>query len=476
MSLKQRATKGVFWSAIERFSVQGIQFVISIILARLLFPADFGLLALVFIVINVLQTINEVGFGASLMYKQDRDDLDFSSVFILNIFMGVFLYIILYFTAPFLAVFFTQPQLTLITRITGISLIINSFVVVQRTKLLIEVDFKTQAKASLIAVLFSGVIGILAAFKGYGVWSLVFQILVSSVLNVLLIWKFVKWRPRLLFSYVRFLFLFKFAYKLILARLINTIFEQFYSLVIGKVYTPAQLGFFNRGQSFILLTSHNLTGIIQRVSTPLLCEAQNDHKQMGQILNKFISSTALIVYPILFGLFILAEPLISVVLTDKWLPSVPILQIFCPVGILYVINTFNRNVFNATGRTDLALRTEIIKKILFIIIVLFSIRLGFTALLISQIFIAIIELFIETYYTKKQIGLTLFQQLNSIKSIFFASVVMGVIIYLSTYYMVSGFLKLMSGTLIGFVTYSILCYIFNIGNSRVYFIKIIKKL
>jgi O-antigen/teichoic acid export membrane protein len=266
--IKQKATKGVLWSAIERFSVQGVQFVISVILARLLFPEDFGLLALVFIVINVLQTINEVGFGASLMFKQDRDDLDFSSVFVLNIFMGVFLYIVLYLTAPFLASFFNQPQLTLITRITGISLLINSFVVVQRTKLLIEVNFKTQAKASLIAVIISGAIGIIAALQNYGVWALVFQILISSSLNVILIWKYVKWRPSLSFSYDRFLFLFNFAYKLIIARLINTIFEQVYSLVIGKIYSPAQLGYFNRGQSFIFLTSNNITGIIQRVSTP----------------------------------------------------------------------------------------------------------------------------------------------------------------------------------------------------------------
>ena len=466
MDKKHKAKKGVIWSAIEKISAQGIQFVTSIILARLLLPSDFGLIAIILIVLTTLQTINEVGFGAALMYKQDRDDLDFSSVFILNICLGVFLYFMLYLIAPHMASFFNLPQLTFITRLIGISLIINSFIVVQRTKLLIKIDFKTQAKASLAAVILSGFVGVYMAFNGYGVMALVYQFLIKSLVNVLLIWNFVKWRPSLEFSYKRLIYLFKFAYKLIIARLINTLFEQGYSLVIGKIYGSTQLGYFNRGQSFITLTSNNITGIVQRVSTPLLCELQNDKKKMGELLNKFISTTALIVYPILFGLFVLAEPLIIVLLTDKWLPSARILQVLCPVGLFFVISTFNKNIFNATGRTDLALQSEIIKKAIYIVIILIAISFGFTILTSSLIAIAIIEFIIDTYYTRKQIGLTMLQQIKSVSGIIIASIITAITIYLATCYISSYLLKLIIGFCIGIFTYSAIIYVFNVGDFR----------
>ena len=346
------AINGVIWSAAERFSVQGIQFVISVILARLLSPSDFGLIALMLIVINILQTINESGFGVALLQKKERDELDFSTVFILNTLLGLFLYVILFVTAPLIASFFDQPLLQSLTRVIGLNLITTSLVVVQKTKLLINIDFKTQAKASLVAVILSGVGGIILAYYGFGVWALVFQSISNNVFNTILIWMFVSWRPRLRFSYDRFIALFNFAYKLILARLINSIFQEVFSTVVGKLYTPAQLGYFNRAKSFESLSTNNITMIVQRVSTPMLCEAQTDKEDMKRVLLRFIRSTALIVYPLLFGLAILAEPLITVLLTDKWLPSAWILRVLCPVGIFFVISTFNMNVFNATARTD----------------------------------------------------------------------------------------------------------------------------
>jgi O-antigen/teichoic acid export membrane protein len=461
-----KVKKGVIWSAIEKFSVQGIQFCISLILARLLLPSDFGLMAIILVILNVLQTINEVGFGAALIYKQDRDDLDFSSVFLLNIFLGIILYLILFFVSPFFSFYFDKPELTLMSRYIGVSLIINSFIVVQRTKLIINVDFKTQAKASLIAIIISGIIGIAMAYNGYGILSLVIQFILYSLINVILIWKMVGWRPSIRFSYKRFLFLFRFAYKLILSRLINTIFEQLYSIIIGKSFGFSQLGFFNRGQSFIKLSSNNLTTIVQRVSTPLLCEKQNDFKEMGELLKKFIYSTAMIVYPILFGLFVLAKPLIVFLLTEKWLGSVYVLKVLCPVGLLYVISAFNRNVFNATGRTDMALKTEIIKKTIFIIIVIFSAQLGFNIFLYSLVLIAVIEFLIDIYCTKKQIGLTLFDQLDSVKEIFISSICMSIIMFFSIYFIENYFLKLVVGSFTGFLSYVFMCYIFDIGKIR----------
>ena len=460
------AINGVIWSAAERFSVQGIQFVISVILARLLSPSDFGLIALMLIVINILQTINESGFGVALLQKKERDELDFSTVFILNTLLGLFLYVILFVTAPLIASFFDQPLLQSLTRVIGLNLITTSLVVVQKTKLLINIDFKTQAKASLVAVILSGVGGIILAYYGFGVWALVFQSISNNVFNTILIWMFVSWRPRLRFSYDRFIALFNFAYKLILARLINSIFQEVFSTVVGKLYTPAQLGYFNRAKSFESLSTNNITMIVQRVSTPMLCEAQTDKEDMKRVLLRFIRSTALIVYPLLFGLAILAEPLITVLLTDKWLPSAWILRVLCPVGIFFVISTFNMNVFNATGRTDWALKCEIVKKIFCVGIILFTSFCGFKALVWSQVVIAFVEFLINTYYTKRQIGLTMWEQLVALKGVLFACVVMGIILLFCSYIIPDALVRLIVGLFLGGGMYLCLCFLFDIASFR----------
>ncbi len=467
-----RISRGVSWSALERFLSQGIQFVVTVVLARLLLPTDFGLIALVLVLLNILQIINEQGFSIALMYKLDRDDLDFSTVYVLNIILGLTLYGILYLSAPLLASFFELPQLTYLTRLIGLNLIFTSFIVVQRAKLLINVDFKTQAKASLLSTIISGIIGIYFAYRGLGVLSLVYQSLVFNGLNTLLIWQFVSWRPHLQFSFARFVKLFNFAYKLILARMINEVFKEIYSAIIVKQYSPSSLGYFNRANSFVVLSSNNIASIVQRVSTPILCEAQNNHQQMGRVLIKFITNTALIVYPILFGLFVLAKPLISVLLTDKWLPSAWILQVLCPVGLFYIISTFNRNVFNATGRTDWALKSEVMKKIIYLPIIFTAIWFGFTALIFSQVIIAIIEFLLDTYYTKKQIGVSIYTQLKAISNIVLACIIMIIIIWISTLYITNNFAKLAVGFFVGSLTYITYCIVFNVADTRIIFNKL----
>jgi len=466
MSNKKRAVKGVIWSGIERFSVQIVQFVITIILARILSPSDFGLLALVMVMINILQVFNEVGFGAALMQKLDRDELDFSTVFVFNMILGIVLYSLVYLCAPYIAFFFDNTELTLLIRLIGLNLIISSFIVVQRTRLWINVDFKTIAKASFVAVLISGIISIYLAITRWGVMALVIQSLVNNLVNTMLIWLLVKWKITLRFSYERFVGLFHYAYKLILARLVNSLFNEIYSIVIGKVYTPTQLGYFNRAKSFTELSSGNITSIVQKVSVPLLCEAQHDNKRMGEVLLKFIKNTAFIVYPLLCGLFVLAEPLIRVLLTDKWLSSVWILRVLCPIGMMYVISTFNMNVFNATGRTDWALKSEIFKKIIYIGIITIAVFFGFKVLIYSQLLIAVVELIISVYYTNKQIGLNLYSQLVSLGSIFFQSLIMAAFVWGITNTISDDYFKLLLGIITGVFSYSMFSYSFNTNNFR----------
>lgn len=473
--MANRIVKGVSWSAIERFSVQAVQFIISVVLARLLMPEAYGVVALALVILNVLQTVNEVGFGAALMQKLDRNELDFSSVFVMNMVMGVSLYAILFFTAPLLENLFNVEGLAVVTRWIGLNLIITSFIVVQRTKLFIDVDFKTMAKASLVGVIISGIAGIVYAYNGGGVMALVVQSLLSNLVTTVLIWLQSKWRPSLRFSWESFVKLFNYAYKLILSRFVNTVFNEVYSAVVGAFYSPAQLGLFNRAKSFETMTSINITTIVQRVSTPILCEKQKDHYELGQSLIYFIRNTSFFVFPLLCGLLVLADPLIRVLLTDKWEGTIWILQVLCPVGMLSVFSTFNLNIFNATGRTDWALKCETIKKVVDIAIIICAIRISFQALVWSQVVIAVFEFFINLFYTKKQIGLGLIEQLKSVLGIFVCSAVMAVVVFCVASLMMSDVVKLFVGIVVGVLTYVILCLLINVNNSRTLVKKILSR-
>ena len=461
-----RTLKGVSWSAVERFSVQIVQFVLSVVLARLLMPEAYGVVALALVILNVLQTVNEVGFGAALMHKLDRDELDFSSVFMMNMVLGVSLYAILFFTAPWLERMFEVEGLATVTRWIGLNLIITSFVVVQRTKLFIAVDFKAMAKASLAGVIVSGLVGLVYAYNGGGVMALVVQSLLNNLITTIIVWIQSKWRPTLKFSWERFVGLFKFAYKLIVARFVNTVFNEVYSAVVGAFYTPAQLGLYNRAKSFEVMSSSNITQIVQRVATPILCEKQKNYTALGESLMSFIRNTSFFVFPLLCGMFILANPLISVLLTDKWDGSIWILQVLCPVGFCYVLSTFNMNIFNATGRTDWGLKCEVIKKVVDIIIIAIAVSISFEALVWSQVVIAVFEMFVNLIYTKKQIRLSLLAQFKSVAGILCCSILMAFCVAFVTYFIESNIFKLTIGICVGIISYATLCVIFNLNNTR----------
>lgn len=462
-----RILKGVGWSAVQQFSTQGIQFIVTVFLARLLTPSEFGIVAVSMIALNILQVINETGFGAALMQKLDRDETDFSSVFFLNIGLGLFLYGILFLSAPLLAIAFKEPELPNVLRLLGLNVIINSFVVVQRTKLLIDVDFKTWAKASIIAVTISGVLGIFLATQNFGVYALVVQSLTSSFITTLLIWVMAKWHPQWIISKTRLKSLFQFAYKLILARLLNTIFNEIYSTVVGIIYSPALLALFNRAKSFETMSSNNIVGIVQRVSTPILCENQKSKADLSKVLEKFISGTALIVFPLLVWLIVLAKPLVIFLLTEKWEESAWMLQIICLGGFFYVINSFNLNLFNATGKTGWALKCEVYKKILAVVIIAIVVVLkDFTALVWCQVIISLSDYLIGSIYVKKQIGLNWIDQLKPLVRFIGASSLIGVIIYASTFWIETNGMKVLIGTLVGLFSYCFLSYTLNLANCR----------
>ncbi|MEG1854776.1 MAG: lipopolysaccharide biosynthesis protein [Acinetobacter sp.] len=475
-----RVRSGLAWSAIERFASQGVQFIVSIIIARMLMPSDYGVVAMAMILLVILQVINESGFGEALMQKLDRDDLDISTIFVFNLAIGVFLYSLVYFSAPLMSDFFQEPQLIFINRLLGLTLIINSFVVVQRTLLFIRVDMKTLAKASVTGAVVSGVVSITMAYKGFGVMALVAQSLTYNMVNVVIICFCVKFYPSLKFSYKRFKPLFNYTYKLMGSRLLNVIYTEGYPMIIGKCYSSTQLGFFNRSLSFQSISSRSITQIIQRVSTPLLCEAQNNKNELGQVLIRFIRLSMIFVLPISIGLFLLAEPLIITLLTEKWLYSAYILKMTSPIGVFYVFNTFNRNLFNATGRTDWAFQSELIKKIIFSLILFGTLFISFEALILGLIIIEFFDFVISAHYTKLQIGLTFWQQIKSVKDIFFASMIMTAVIIVTTFFINDSLLKLLTGSFAGFLSYFAICFYYNIQNVRILvkdlIFKLIKKI
>lgn len=460
-----KVIKGISWSAVQQFSTQAIQFIVTIILARLLTPDEFGVVAASMIVLTILQVINETGFGAALMQKLDRDETDYFSVFILNIVMGIVLYSLVFFTATFWANLFKSPSLTSVIRLLGLSLIINSFIVVQRTKLLINIDFKTWTIANVTGAIISGVMGIMMAYSGYGVYSLVAQNLISAFISVIIIWWIVKWKPNMIFSIKRIKGLFLFAYKLILARLINTIFNEVYSSVIAVVYNPSQLAFFNRAKSFEYISTNSIISVVQRVSQPLLCEKQNSEEELRMLTLQFIRNTSFIVIPLVVLISSLAKPLIIILLTEKWKESVWILQIISLSGIFNTVSAFNMNIFNATGRTDLALKCEIVKKIVSISIIAVAILLSnFELLVWSYLACALIECMINIGYTFSQIHTSFLSQIKNISGILVCAAIMGIFIYIGSKFITSYYAQLFGLGFTGVILYLVICYLFNVNN------------
>ena len=460
-SLKQATTKGLFWSSVERFSNQGVQFVFSIILARLLSPSDYGIIAMVTIFFAVAQSFVDSGFSNALVRKTDRVEEDLSTCFYFNIGVGIIAYIVLFLIAPLVANFYSQPILSPIIRITGLGVILNSLCVVQQALFTIKIDFKSQAKITLSATVISGIVGIILAYQGYGIWALVWQGVASSIVRMGLLWLMSKWRPRTGFSKSSFNYLFGYGSKLLASGLLDTIYNNIYPIVIGKFYNPAQLGNYSRALGWAQLPSANITSILQRVTFPVLSAIQDDTLRLQNSYRRLLKLSAFIVFPLMMGLAAIASPLIRVILTAKWDGCVLYLQILCFALMLYPIHAINLNLLQVKGRSDIFLRLEIIKKIIGVIILIITIPLGITAMCLGMVFSSIICLIINTYYTSRFIDVGLLTQLKDLKIILINSLVMGGGIYILTSFIDIEGLKLVMGIVIGLLFYFIGSFYFS---------------
>ena len=427
MSLRKQAISGMTWTFAQGFSTQGIGFLISVVLARILLPAEFGIIGMIAIFMGIGGALVDSGLASSLIRTPDADQEDFSTVFYFNIIGSIFIYFILYLTAPFIASFFNQPILTNITRVYGISFIINTFSTIQLTRLTQRMDFKTQLKVSVPALIGGGVLGIILAYMGFGVWSLVWMRLFQSLLSSIQLWIVSKWRPSLIFNVVKFKYHFNFGYKLLLSGLLDTIFTNSYTVIIGKLFPPAQLGFYTRANSVIQLPVENISGALNKVTYPLFASIKDDNERLKKVYKQIMQMVTFLIAPILIIMGVLASPLFRFVFTEKWLPAVPYFQILCISGILYPFHVYNLNILNVKGRSDLFLKLEIYKKILLVITVLVSIQFGMYGLLWGIVISSTLALFINTHYSGKFIHYNGFEQIRDVAPILLIALVAGIL-------------------------------------------------
>ena len=427
MSINHKAVNAVIWSGVERLSGQLIRFVIGVILARLLMPAEFGLIGMLAIFIGVAQVFVNCGFGEGLIQKQNATHRDECSVFYLNIAFGVFAGALLYAAAPWIASFYHQPILISLTRLMALDVVINSFGIVQTMLLTKEIDFKTQLKVSVISTVISGGIAVGMAMQGFGVLSLAAQVLIGDALRVVFLWVFHAWRPSAVFSLSSLRELLPYGSRMFASGLLNSIFTEIYSLVIGRIYSPAALGLFTRAKQMQQLPVDNLCNIVGRVSFPVFASVQHDKALLKRGLRKAARGLVMINFPLMIGLAVVARPLVLVLLTKKWEACVPYIQLLCIGGALYPLSLIHLNALAAQGRSDLFLRLEIIKKVVLAVSVAVTFRYGVKGLLIGDIIVSTISCCLNSHYSVRLIGYSWKEQILDLLPYLAISALMGAV-------------------------------------------------
>lgn len=451
--LKKETIKGVTWSGIDKFTNGGILFLANIILARLLTPKDFGLLAIIAIFIQISQTFIDSGFTNALIQKKDRSQTDYSTVFFFNLALSLGFYVILFFCAPIIANFFDNEKLTSLTRVVGLNLIIGALVSVHKTRLTIQLRFKIQALISVISSIVSAIIAISMAYRGYGVWALVALTIINITLQVLLILILIKWRPSIIFSKTAFKALFSYSSKLLGASLIHLLYRNIYPIIIGKKFSPVDLGYFNRADTFAMYAPYTISSVISRVAFPIFSRIQDDNERLRNAYSKYIIFSSLIIFPIMIGLIVLAQPLTLYILTEKWLPMVPMLQILCIDWMTDHLCQINLNILYVKGRSDLALKLEIIKKSLAIAIFLISLYWGIIGVCWGRVVYGIFAVYLNAFYTKRLIGMSLWAQLKDIILPLLISLCMGLFVFLTSHISGSTLFTIVLSILVGVISY-----------------------
>lgn len=470
---KNNVIVNFMWRFLERCGAQGVTFVVSIVLARVLDPGVYGTIALVTIFITIMQVFVDSGMGNALIQKKDADDLDFSSVFYFNIVVCTFLYLLMFASAPYIAIFYKLPELTSIVRVLSLIIIISGIKNVQQAYVSRNMLFKRFFFSTLGGTIGAAIAGIIMAYNGFGVWALVAQMLLNSFVDTTILWITVKWRPKKMFSIERLKGLFSFGWKLLVSALIDTIYNDLRQLVIGKIYSKEDLAFYNQGDKFPKLIVTNINTSIDSVLLPTMSKAQDDTVAVKNMTRRSIKTSTYLMMPLMVGLAVCAEPLVSLILTDKWLPCVPFLRLFCFSYAFWPIHTANLNAIKAMGRSDLFLKLEIIKKIVGIIALVSTMWVSVMAMAYSLLVVSVLGQIINSWPNKKLMNYSYWEQLKDMLPQIGLSVVMGIIVYIVQFIGLNDLITLIIQVFLGALFYWIGSMILHI-DSYVYIISIIK--
>ena len=465
-SLKIVATKGIFWSAIDKFAVQFGQFFVSIVLARILVPEDFGLIGMLTIFIGLSQIFIESGLGTGLIQRQNRKPIDFSTLFVFNLAVSCIFYLFLFFSAPFIASFFKQPQLIDLTRMLSLNLFINAFGIVQRTKLTIAIDFKGIAKSNVIGMIIGGLCGVIFAVKGYGVWSLVIQILTGSLASSMSLWFFSNWKPSIVFSIKSFNSLFGFGSKLLIAGLYAQLLNNVYNICIGRFYSSASLGFYTRAKSFAELSAGTVVSVLQQATFPILATLQHDKEKLISVFSRMIRMSAFFIIPFITLIALLAKPIVLLLFTEKWAALIPLLQWMVFARIFYPMSVVNMNLLNAVGRSDLYLKVDLSKFPLTVLAMIITIPLGVKAMIIGHVITSAISFIINAYLPGRLYGYGPIDQLKDMLPVFGAAIVMAIPVFITTYFFENLILQLFIGVAVGVLTYLLICWLLKLKELK----------
>lgn len=474
---KKNIIQSLIFKFLERCGHQGIAFIVQIILARILDPSDYGVLTLLTIFITISQVFVQSGFNTALIQRKDVTEKDYSSVFYLSLGIAVFLYGVLFIASPFIADFYEMPQLKQVLRVLALILIPGAFNSIQNAKIAREMQFKKLMYCTIGAVIISGTVGIVMASMGFGVWALVGQQLSNQISICLLMLVVVKWRPMKVFEFDRVKTLFSFGWKLLCSGLLDTLYRELRSLVIGKKYDSSTLGYYNRGKQFPELLVNNINGSVQSVMLPALSKEQDNKERMKSMMRRSIVTSSFIIFPLVMGLAVVAEPLVSLLLTDKWLPCVPYLRVYCFTFAFYPIHTANLQALNAQGRSDQFLKLEIIKKSYGLVVLLISVLCFDSPLAIALGGAAttLISCFVNASPNNKFLNYSYLEQMKDILPSALISLVMGVIVYCITFLNLSSLPTLIIQVAVGIIVYPLIAWLFKL-ECFTYLLSMVKKI
>lgn len=427
--LRQKTLGGLIWKFAESVGNQLVSFIVSMVLARLLMPEEYGVISIVTVFITICNVFVNSGLGTALIQKKDADSLDFSTVFYTSFAISLLLYAAMFFAAPWIAVFYKMPILTPVIRVMSLRFVIASANTIQRSYVSKNMQFRKLFFATLGGTVFSGAVGVVLAIKGFGVWALVAQYLLHALAETVVLFIVVSWRPRIMFSLRRLKGLFSFGWKLLVSSLLDTLYNNLRSLIIGKKYSSADLAFYNKGKQFPELVSSNVITTIDSVLFPVIAMKQDDKSAVKQMTRRFIKSATYIMMPLMIGLACVAEPMVRLLLTEKWLFCVPYIQIYCVVGFLQPIQTANMQAIKAMGRSDILLKLEIIKKSFGTVLLLAAMPFGVLILAGSNMLYSTVVLILNTSPNRKLMGYTLWEQIVDVLPNLMIALVMGVAVY-----------------------------------------------